>query len=137
MASIDRVSVKAEAVGTLDCDIKNFANAIPYRFEEDDFVRSGAPHQTRSVCFAGTFTQNFDASSHQSFIRATSRGVDNSEQILIARLFCCLLDLIWHGRGGCFAPRGVAKNESIIELKVFDEIAGCFVIGIGLAWEAH
>src|SRR4030095_3491061 len=32
--------------------------------------------------------------------------------------------------------RGIAKNESIIELEVFDEIAGCFVIGIGLAREA-
>jgi hypothetical protein len=41
-----------------------------------------------------------------------------------------------HGRGGRFAPRGIAKNESIIELEVFDEIAGCFVIGIGLAREA-
>ena len=93
---MDRVSVKAEAIGALDCDIKNFADAISRRLKDDDFVRSGAPHQTRSVCFAWTFTQNFDASSHQSFIRATSRGIDNSEQILIARLFCCLLDLIRH-----------------------------------------
>jgi hypothetical protein len=59
MASIDRVSVKAEAVGTLDCDIKNFADAIPCRLEDDDFVRSGAAHQTRNVCFAWAFTQNF------------------------------------------------------------------------------
>src|ERR1041385_7435076 len=114
MASIDRVSVEAEAVGALDRDIKNFADAIPYRFEDDHFVRSGASHQARHVCFAWAFTQNFDASSHQSFIRAVSRGVDYSEQIPIARLFGCLVDLLRHGCGGRFAPRRIAKNESII-----------------------
>src|SRR6476619_5004387 len=122
MASSDRVSVKAEAIGTLDCDIKNFADAIPCRLEDDDFVRSGAAHQTRTVCFAWAFTQNFDASSDQFFICAAGGDIDYFEQILIARLFCCLVDLIRHGRGGRFAPRGIAKNESIIELEVFDEV---------------
>src|SRR5205814_7634731 len=120
MASIDRVSVKAEAVGMLDYDIKNFADAIPSRLEDDDFVRSGAAHQTRSVCFAWAFTQNLNACADQFFIRTAGRGVDYSEQVSIARLLYCLVDLIRHVRGGRFAPRGIAKDERVIELQLFD-----------------
>src|SRR4029453_2277660 len=97
MASIARVSVKAEVVGMLDCDTKNFADSIPSRLEDDDFVRPGAAHQTRNVCFAWAFTQNLNAGSDQFFIRAAGRGVDYSEQVLIPRLPCCLVVLI--GRG--------------------------------------
>src|SRR5215831_14075588 len=120
MASIDRVSVKAEAVGTLDCDIKNFADAIFSRLENNNFVGSGAAHQTRGICFAWALTQNFGASSDQFFIRAAGPSVDHTQQVLVARLFCCLVDLIRHGRGGRFAPWGIAKDESIIELELLD-----------------
>src|SRR5207248_4448298 len=131
-----RYPVKAETVSALDGNIKKFADPILRRLENDDFVGSGAAHQTSSVCFARAFTQNFDASSDQFFIRTPSRGVNYPQQVLITHLLCCLVDLIRHGRSGRFAPRGIAKDESIIELEVFDEIAGCFVIGIGLAREA-
>ena len=64
-------------------------------------------------------------------------SVDYSEQVLVARLLYGLVDLIraW-SRQGVFASRRIAKDESIIELQLFDEIAGCFVIGIGLARKA-
>src|SRR5437764_5211542 len=109
MASIDRLSVKAEAVGAFNCDIKNFADAIFFCLENDDLVSSGAAHQTRRIRLAFAFTQDFDAGADQSFVPAPGGGIDNSEQVLVARIFYGFLDLIGHPVGARLASRRIAK----------------------------
>jgi hypothetical protein len=73
------LSVKAEAVGAFDCDIKNFADTIFFRLENDDLIGSGATHQTGGIRLAWAFTQNFDMGGDQSFVRAPGGSVDNSQ----------------------------------------------------------
>src|SRR5207248_9564112 len=95
---INRLSVKAEVVGAFDCDVKNFADTIFFRLENDDLISSGATRQTGGIRLACAFTQNFDMGADQSFVRAAGGRVDNSQQELVARLFYGLVDL--SGRGG-------------------------------------
>ena len=117
--------------------INNLSDQFFVAFEHDNLVCACSAHQPHWIGFTRTFAKDFNSATYQTFTRAACRFVDNLEQILIALLFDVLIDLIRHFRGGRLAARRIAKNERVIELEFFNQIARMPVIVVGFARKSH